>query len=159
MTPLDLAQTLIDKVQFVTAVIAAALLCAPWLPCFASESGEPWRPKSSSSCVSRLLVFPFAAIYVLFNLFVFVVSWFPARMQSTMHTEARVVPPLVGPVIVITCFGAGAIYWLWDLHIAPMLGYRTEALQEAHNGLDVQMSFNVSNFFSSYLISAADSLT
>lgn len=61
-----------------------------------------------------------------------------------MHTKERVVPPLLGPVVVIACFGGGAIYWLWDLRIAPTLGYRTEALQEALNGLDVQMSFNVS---------------
>lgn len=75
----------------------------------------------------------------------FIVSWFPVSIQSTVYSKERLVPPLVGPVAVIACLGGGAMYWLWNLHIAPLLEYRIEALQESHNGLDVQMSFHVSS--------------
>ena len=71
--------------------------------------------------------------------------WFPASLQSTLNTKARLVPSFVGPVIAMCCFALGAILWLWDVHIAPMLGYRTEALQETKDGLDIHMSFNVSS--------------
>jgi hypothetical protein len=85
-----------------------------------------------------------AVLYVLSNLFVFIVSWFPASLQNTFHTKARIVPSFVGPVVAICCFAAGAVLWLWDLYIAPAMGYRMEVLQETKEGLNIHLSFNVS---------------
>lgn len=89
------------------------------------------------------MVYPLTILYILSNLFVFVVSWFPASLQNTLHTTARVVPSYVGPVVTICCFAAGAVYWLWDLHLAPALGYRREVRQELRDGLEIHMQFDV----------------
>ena len=122
--------------------MGSALLFAWCLDSFAFD-GKPWSPQGSRSRVGRFLVYPLTFLYVLANLFVFVVSWFPASLQNTLHTKARVVPSYVGPVVTICCFAAGAVYWLWDLHLAPALGYRREARQEIRDGLEIHMQFDV----------------
>jgi hypothetical protein len=122
--------------------VGSALLVAWRLDSFAFE-GKPWRPQNSRTRFGRLLVYPLAFLYVLANLFVFVVSWFPANLQNTLHTKARIVPSYVGPVVVICCFATGAVYWLWDLYLAPALGYKREVLQEIKEGLEIHMHFYV----------------
>ena len=126
----------------VLVIVGSALLFAVRLDSFKFE-GKSWRPKGSRTKIGRFLVYPLTFIYVLANLFVFVVSWFPASLQNTLHTKARVVSSYVGPVVTICCFAAGAVYWLWDLYLAPVLGYRREALQETRDGLEIHMSFDV----------------
>jgi hypothetical protein len=122
--------------------VGSALLFAVKLDSFAFE-GKPWRPQGSRTGIGRLLVYPLCLLYVLANLFIFVVSWFPASLQNTLHTKARVVPSYVGPVVTMCCFAAGAVYWLWDLYLAPALGYRREAMQETREGLEIHMQFDV----------------
>jgi len=78
------------------------------------------------------------------NVFVFVVSWFPASLQDTLHTKKRVLPTYIGPLATICVFGAGALLWVWDLYITPALGYRVEVMQERTEGLNVHMTFCVS---------------
>lgn len=92
----------------------------------------------------QILIYGQALICIIGNLFVFVVSWFPASLQSTLHTTTNVVPSLVGPLVAMSCYAAGAVLWLWEFYIAPALGYKVEVLQETREGLNVHMTFNVS---------------
>ena len=118
-----------------------ALLAAPYLKAFEYD-GRRWSPKGSS--LGRWYLFPLTGIYIVTNLFVFVVDWFPARLQNTLHTKARVVAPWVGPTVGTACFAAGAAYWLWDRHILRFFGYEMEPLQEHTEGLTVHITFEVS---------------
>lgn len=95
-------------------------------------------------------MYPLAILYVLTNLFVFIVSLFPASLQNTLHTKSRVVPSFVGPVVTISCFVAGVVYWLWDRHILRILGCRLYPRQEQKDGLTVHMTFDVSRSCNSW---------
>lgn len=122
-------------------VLGIALLAAPHLKTFEYE-GQKWSPKGSS--LGLWYLFPLTGIYIVANLFVFVVDWFPASLQNTLHTKERVVASWVGPTVGTACFAAGAAYWLWDRHILHFLGYDSEPLQERTEGLTVHITFEVS---------------
>ena len=122
-------------------VLGIALLAAPHLRAF-DYAGQKWSPKGSS--LGLWYVFPLTVIYVITNLFVFVVDWFPASLQNTLHTKERVVAPWVGPTVGTACFAAGAAYWLWDQHILRWLGYELEPLRECTVGMTVHITFHVS---------------
>jgi hypothetical protein len=124
------------------AIVCSALLFAVRLDSVVFE-GKPWRPQGSRTRVGRFLVYPLSFLYVLANLFDFVVSWFPVSLQNTLQTKPPVVPSYVGPVVTICCFAAGTVYWLWGLFLAPALGYRREAQQENRDGLEIRMLFDV----------------
>jgi hypothetical protein len=127
--------------QYLSAVVlGVALLSAPFLSSF-SHNGKRWTPQGTKG--GYWVVFPLTIIYILANLFVFVVSWFPASLQDTLHTKSRVTPSYVGPTVSMATFAAGAVYWLWDCHILRWLGYRLEPLQEYRDGLVIHMAFNV----------------
>lgn len=122
----------------VAMVLGIALLAAPHLKSFEYE-GQKWSPKGSS--LGLWYLFPLTGIYIVANLFVFVVDWFPASLQNTLHTKERVVASWVGPTVGTACFAAGAAYWLWDRHILHFLGYDSEPLQERTEGLTVHITF------------------
>jgi len=71
------------------------------------------------------------------------------------------VPTYAGPVVAVSCFVAGIVWWLWRLHIAPALGWIVVPLQERTEGLNVYMTFEVRISFNSwridiYVVAAAD---
>ena len=133
-----LGPQLIDNV---IVVLGSALLVAPLLRSF-DVLDRPWRPRGTK--LGFWSVVPLTVIYVLANLFVFVVSWFPSDLQNALHTKSRILSGYVGPTIVMCIFGAGALYWAWDIHILPILGYRLERNREVEDGLDIHVNFTVS---------------
>ena len=130
-------------------VLGIALLAAPYLKSFEYD-GQKWSPKGSS--LGLWYLFPLTGVYIVINLFVFVVDWFPASLQNTLHTEKRVVASWVGPTVGTVCFAAGAAYWFWDRHILPFFGYELEPLQERTEGLTVHITFEVSLRLSSIVL-------
>lgn len=120
-------------------VLGIALVCAPFLSSF-RHNGKRWTPQGTTG--GYWLVVPLTVIYILANLFVFVVSWFPASLQDILNTKSRVTPSYVGPTVSMATFAVGAVYWFWDCHILRWLGYRLEPLQEYRDGLVVHMAFN-----------------
>ena len=117
------------------------MLAAPYLKSFEYDSRK-WSPKGSSLGLWYLL--PLTVLYIVANLFVFVVDWFPASLQNTLHTKEHVVASWVGPTVGTSCFLAGAVYWLWDRHVLRFLGYEMEPLREWTEGLTVHITFEVS---------------
>ena len=98
-----------------------------------------------SSC--KWLFYVFALIYLVSNLFVFIVSWFPGDFQQivlSLQPNQQVVSSFVGPVIVSSCIVAGIIHWLCDLYVLPWLGYSVRPLQESREGLNIKITFGVS---------------
>ena len=121
-------------------ILGGALLLAPRLQAF-SIDGKPWIPQGTRAGLK--FVMPMTVIFILANLFLFIVSWFPASIQDTLHTQAPVISFYLGPTVSTACLAAGALYWFWDQHVLRLLGYRLEPLQEYVEGLEVHLSFNV----------------
>jgi hypothetical protein len=90
-----------------------------------------------------LLVFPLTTIYILANLGVFILSWFPANLQDAFPTAPKVVPSYAGPIAGMACFAAGAVCWLWDRHILSRLLYDLVKGKENTTGLDIYIYFTV----------------
>ena len=89
-------------------------------------------------------MFALTVVYIIANLFVFVVDWFPSSLQDTLGTKERVVASWVGPTLGTACFAAGAAYWLWDRYALRWLGYELEPLRERTVGMTVHIEFHVS---------------
>jgi hypothetical protein len=121
-------------------LIGCALLCAPWLDSFATtdEDGTVtarWRPAgrpmgSWRGSSAYYVLYPLTVIYVVANLFVFVVAWFPPKLQDSLHTNSRIVTSYAGPTTGVLIYVAGALYWAWDTYVLPALGYKFEPLPE-----------------------------
>jgi hypothetical protein len=62
-------------------------------------------------------------IYIASNAFVLIISWFPANLQETTHTTGATLPYFTGPVASIGIIVFGIVWWTWDSHILPALGY------------------------------------
>jgi hypothetical protein len=107
-----------------TVFLGCALLCARWLPSFQDEpNGKvPWKPKSSS--LGWWLLVPLTVIYILGNIFVLVVSWFPASFQVDLGTSHSTLSNYTGPIAGICVIGIGVLWWAWDTYIAEFFGYR-----------------------------------
>lgn len=148
-TPLDsingylVISTLFNYARTIIAIyMGIVIIFAHRLPTFRSPIAKdiPWTPQGSSSRIGKAMIYPLAIIYVLSNVFVFVVSWFPANLDRMFRNQV-VVSSYVGPAVVMACFGAGALYWVWDLHVLPYFGYTTDVLQERRDGLEMHMTF------------------
>lgn len=124
-------------------VLGLGLLAAPYLNSFSSD-GSPWKPQSSP-LFGRWILYPLVVIYILANLFVIVVCWLPSDEQVTLHTKGFVLPSFAGPLVGTVFFVAGAVYWVWDLHILPALGLRMEVLAEYQVEFTVHLTFRVSH--------------
>ena len=135
----------IAHLKYVTVVLGVALLAAPRLKAFRYDS-KKWSPKGSS--LGLWYLYPLIMIYIIVNLFVFVVNWSPSSLQNTLHTKERVVASWVGPCVGIACFAAGAAYWFWDRHILRWLGYEMEPMQERTVDMTVHITFHVSPILS-----------
>jgi len=120
--------------------LSSALRCSLQPGLILSESTAP-HGASLKKKTAKYLVYGQAVLYILSNLFIFVVSWFPASLQNTLHTKARVLPSFLGPLATMCCFAVGVLMWVWDLYIAPEFGYKVEVLQERREGLHVHMTF------------------
>jgi hypothetical protein len=125
-------------------------LCAPWLTSFSDvgDYGEivsRWKPKGSR--LGFLVVYPLTVIYIVANIFVFIVSWFPASLKTSLHTNSRLITSYAGPTTGVIIYAAGALYWGWDLYILPILGYNFKKLREdikMDGSGDIVLKFDVS---------------
>jgi hypothetical protein len=130
--------------------IGCALLYAPWLKSFSDvgDNGEivsHWKPRGSR--LGLLLVYPLTVIYIVANLFVFIVSWFPADLQKPLYTNSPIITSYAGPTATVIIYAIGALYWGWDLHILRALGYDFKKLQEdvkVDGSGDIELKFDVS---------------
>ncbi|OXV09351.1 hypothetical protein Egran_02879 [Elaphomyces granulatus] len=133
-TPLDdpngylIVSTLFNYSRTLLGVaIGCALLCAPWLSSF-SEVDHRWKPKTSR--LGFWVIYPLTVIYILTNLFVFIVSWFPPDLHTSLLTKSPIVTSYAGPATGVLIYAVGALYWAWDLHILPAFGYHFQKLSE-----------------------------
>jgi len=112
-----------QDVNVAIALLGCALLCASWLPSFQyDENGRsPWEPQSSP--LGWWLLAPLTVIYVLCNVFVLVVSWFPASLGVALGTTQPTLPYYTGPVAGLCVIGFGILWWAWDTYIAQAFGY------------------------------------
>lgn len=76
------------------------------------------------------MIYPLTVIYILANLFVFIVSWFPPDLQTSLLTNSPIVTSYAGPATGVLIYAVGALYWAWDLHILPAFGYHFQKLSE-----------------------------
>ncbi|KAK0708714.1 amino acid permease-domain-containing protein [Lasiosphaeris hirsuta] len=137
-------------------LLGLGLLAAPWLSSFRpSESSislvpgrhgvecraAPWEPQSSRR-LKGFLVFPLAFLFVLMNLFVLVLYWFPPRGQRDGGLATPITSNCIGPVA-MGIFGGAILYWVWDRLVLPRLGCRMEIvdLDEIDHNLDVRITF------------------
>ncbi|KAH8658620.1 amino acid/polyamine transporter I [Tricladium varicosporioides] len=123
---------------WIASLLGLGLLAAPWLKAW-KKGDEPWKPRSSK--LGYWSQMPLTTIFIVANAFVIVLCWFPANLQSTLKTKSPILPPVVGPAVGTSLFFVGAIYWLWDIKILPLLGYKFEANAERQEGHIVYMSF------------------
>lgn len=93
--------------KHVTVALGVALLAVPHLKSFRYD-GQKWSLKGSS--LGLWYLYPLIWIYILVNLFDFVVDWSLSRLQNTSHTKERLVASWVGPCVGTACFAAGAAY-------------------------------------------------
>jgi len=133
-----------DELTIVIVLLGVGLLAAPWLKAF-RYGKQPWRPRGSRLGLWTLV--PLLVIYVSANLFVLIFSWWPSDVQRSLRTTAPIVPSVLGPIVGTSFLVAGAVYWLWDLHVLRWLGYTTEVYAETQDEseLDVHMHFHVSH--------------
>lgn len=123
-------------------LITVALLAAPWLSAFQNRTtGKRWG--EDKSLFARITLYAQASIYLTSSVMIFVVSWFPAKMQETPQTNELILPTYLGPLVVMLCYAVGVLLWGWDLHILPVLGWKMEPLQEERIGLTIHMTFQV----------------
>ncbi len=122
--------------------LGTGLLAAPWLKSFQVD-GKSWRPSTTGAGMK--VAFPLTLLFVAANLFVLVFSWWPADVHDSLQTTSPILPSVVGP-IVGTCFlVAGAVYWLWDLHVLKVFGYTWQVLEREPEEEEVKMLFTVSS--------------
>ncbi|KAK3356354.1 amino acid permease-domain-containing protein [Lasiosphaeria hispida] len=106
-------------------LLGLGLLAAPWLKSFRSSEGDLlWEPKSSRH-LKGFLVFPLALLFVLINLFVLVLYWFPPQGQRDGGIATPITSNCIGPVA-MGIFGGAVLYWVWDRLVLPRLGCRME---------------------------------
>lgn len=128
-------------------MLGLGLLCAPKIKAFRMTEREKFKIQSSK--LGYWLLCPLTIVYVVMNLAVIVLSWIPPDQGTMSHATQKTLPYFTGPVaaLIILCFGV--IWWSWDCHILPRLGYVfwPEEKKEYHEGFRVNITivtFNVS---------------
>ncbi|KAI0130316.1 amino acid permease-domain-containing protein [Xylariales sp. AK1849] len=117
-TMFNYSRTLIEM------ALGSALLYAPVLESFMFD-GTRWRPQSSRM-MGKWLLFPLTVIFILSNLFVFVVSWFPPSYQDSLRLKTPALTNYTGPIASMSIYGAAVLYWIIDLIVLPTIGYSLE---------------------------------
>lgn len=97
------------------------------------------------------LLAPLAVIYVLSNAFVLILSWFPANLQSVTRTKQQTLPYYTGPVAGLGIIAFGIMWWTWDTHILPFLGYHFEVKESEEWSDRWQMNIFYLNFHVGYI--------
>jgi hypothetical protein len=124
-----------------SVLIGSSLLCAPFLAAFNYPDGTKWKPRSSRLGFIKLV--PLTVVYVLANIFIIVLSWYPTDMQHLLGSKAYILPSYTSPIIGTSVFAVGIIYWIWDRHFLPLIGYHFGREEEELKGGGVQVTFNV----------------
>ena len=131
-------------------MLGSALLISPWLSSFRNTHRETASFGAASSKWGYSFIAPMALIYVITNLAVIVLSWFPVDVQQTLGTAVPVLPYFTGPIAALCLLAFGALYWCWDLHVLPFLGYTIKIVpdevdDETWNVRTLRINFYVSN--------------
>jgi hypothetical protein len=120
--------------------LGLGLLAAPWLKSFRSD-GRQWRPRGSR--LGLKTIDPLTLLFVLVNLLVVILSWWPANLQKSLHTESPILPTIAGPIVGTVFLFTGAVYWFWDLHVLRWIGYTWKVEETEPDGGKVEMIFTV----------------
>jgi hypothetical protein len=118
-------------------LLGFGLLLAPWIESF-RVNGEKWKPQSSR--LGWWLLAPLVIIYILSNAFVLILSWFPENLQSVTRTTQQTLPYYTGPVTALGIIGFGIMWWAWDSHILPFLGYHFQVEESEEFSMRWQMN-------------------
>lgn len=113
-------------------MLGTALLCAPWLPSFQHTDREEPHFKPQSFKFGYWVLAPLAAIYVVTNASVLVLSFFPVNEQQVLGTTLPTLPYFTEVVAALGVTAFGVFWWCWDLYILPSLGYKFRAEEETH---------------------------
>lgn len=124
-----------------SVLLGSALLCAPYLTAFDYPDGTKWKPRSSKFGFIKLV--PLTVIYVAANIFIIVLSWYPTDMQYLLGFKAYTLPSFASPAIGMSVFAAGTLYWIWDRHFLPLIGYHFGREEEELPEGEVQVTFTV----------------
>lgn len=129
-----------EPTNFITVFLGLGLLAAPWLKSFRSD-GRQWRPRGSRTGLKTII--PLTLLFVLANLFVLILSWWPANLQNSLHIKSPILPSVAGPIVGTVFLLAGAVYWFWDLHALRGIGYTWKVEETEPDGGKVEMLFTV----------------
>jgi hypothetical protein len=106
-----------------------------------------WKPQSAR-LLKGFLVFPLTVLFIVINLFVLILYWFPAQVHQQGRLTTPVVSNYVGPVVAMSIYGVAILYWLWDWVTLPNLGYRMVIVDSdvpsGDDDLDVRITFKAS---------------
>lgn len=122
-------------------ILGCGLLAAPWIDSFKLHE-ERWKPKSLG--LGYLLLGPLIVIFILGNLLILVLSWWPANVQQTLATKALTLPSYTGPIIGTSILAAGIVHWVWDIYILPRFGYFFDASEQVVGDNVVEVTYIVS---------------
>ena len=130
-------------------MIGCALLAAPFLRAFQHKEGARWAPQSSMMFGFWLLV-PLTIIYVAANAFILILSFFPSNLQSLNSSSVPGLPWYTTPVAGMSIITFGILWWAWDRHILPALGYHFDTKENKHYSRKwkdntLRVTFEVSN--------------
>lgn len=79
-----------------------------------------WRP---AVLRSMKVVYALVAFYILFNLFIIVMIWYPPDHQGSINSY-------VTPGVSTSIIGFGVLYWIVFAKASPALGYQIEDEEE-----------------------------
>ena len=65
-------------------------------------------------------------IYVSGNAFVLILSFFPPDAQEGVERKHQIITALIQPIAGHCVLALGVLWWVFDLHILPRLGYLFE---------------------------------
>lgn len=72
---------------------------------------------------TRNIVYGFVTFYVLFNVFIIAMIWYPPDKQGAINSY-------VTPGVSTGLIGAGVLYWVLFAKVTPGLGYQIEDEEE-----------------------------
>lgn len=91
------------------------------------------------------VVYSLVGFYVIFNLFIIVMIWYPPDHQGTVNSY-------ITPGVSTAIIGFGVFYWLMFAKASPALGYQIEDEEEGRSWVWEICSYRLEGSFSLLLI-------
>lgn len=95
--------------------------------------------------MGKWLIFPLTIVFILSNLFIFIVAWFPSFQKNSPRLRSPVLTNYTGPIASMAIYGVAVLYWAIDLSVLPALGYSMEVkdpeLISTGNRLEVILTY------------------